>query len=875
MSRNDAVRTAEPDHVGGELVHADADHVASWLTASVLEATGLELAEQELEALAAVCALDWNPTKTNAAWRHKRGTGRDKFEAGVRRLAKRALEALKETVLDVDEVADALSLLIDAQLDRRATPTVEPPGASAGCDASGAADEGAPQEEVSGAPQEEVAGDASFAMAEEALRRQLLARGEARLRGLDAPKKGRLTPSKSGLGLDGMPLSASWTVKLVSGRAGRKYLKGAAPRGRTAPRPADWDSANEDSADESEGDDGCDGGADEAQNAARPLPAQGSKRKRGKSAEARLGAKLGVELEFTCNLCTLAVRGVRSENLASHRLGPRSCIRSRKPKDNSRRARRAPPAGPPAGTAPLGSGVLAMLVRAQAAPRPMKSAFGYDRDGLVALGTGGPPSPHATKPSRAAAAAAEVQACERELEKMQQEMQSAKVSAAERDQPLSTKEVLRWQATLGSLESRRLEAHAAAAAETPHAKTPVGTAARAPSQSRVQQSKVRSRLPAPSRPGARHPRSEAGCSKQHAARDAVLAPRREAEAAQRAMPAAAAPAAPAAAAAAPAAAPATTSSPDTSDAEDSAGTITSAWSAVLNPAPGSASWTGPKGEDEKWSLEVLGKNASRGFLDLPQFEQETGWRKGFSSPQDNNCLYGSAAQSMGMLHRFMYRKPQVLAALDAQRTVAHASLLLRLGDHPPAGQHSWDAFHSKATAQVIYETRDFSTNIHIHELANLYGCAPCPPPLPSLPHCHLRPSEAAALHAQAHHCRAADGGRAGLLQHGWLGEPLPPGHGLPTRVGPGWPWVAGDRREGGVRGQAARAAAHGRRLRHRHLRAPRTWALLADASPRAGQSPPQTAARRGRAGRALGAARRAASGRGGQGDEAEEAAVRR
>ena len=836
MSRNDAVHTAEPAHLGGELMHADADHVEAWLLASVLEATGLKPAGEELQALAEVCALGWSPTKTNGKWRHKRETMRVKFEASVRRIAHFSLKALKENVLDVDEVADALSLLVDAQLDRRGTPTVEPPGASAECDASGAADEGAPQEEV--------AADASFALAEEARRRQLIALGEARLLDLHAPKKGQLAPSMSKLGLDGKPLSSSWTVKLVPRRAGRKYPKGAAPRGRTAPRTADWDSANEDSADEdsaddSEGEDGGDGGADEAQTAARPLPPTGSKRKRGKGAAARLGETLGVELEFTCDLCALAVRGERSANLASHRLGLQSCIRRRKPADSSRRARRALPAGPPAGTAPLSGGVLAMLVRAQAAPRPMTSAFGYDRSGLVVLGTGGPPSPHATKPSRVAAAAAGVQACERELEKTQQAAQSAKERAAGRSQPLSTKEVHRWQATLDSLESRLAEARAAAAAaaaEPPHA-TPAGTAARAPvAQSAVQKPKVKSRLPAPIRPGARHPTCEAGCAQQRAATDAVLAPRREAEAAAAAARAALAAAAAAAAAAPAPAAPAATSSPDTSDAEDSdaadsAGTMTSMWAAiVVHPPPGSASWTGPNGEDEEWSLEVLSKNASRGFLDLLQFQQETGWRKGFSSPQGNNCLYGAVAQSAGKLHRFMYRKLQVLAALDAQRTVAHASLRLRLGDHPPAGQHSWDAFHSKATAEVIYKTRDFSVNIHVHELANLYGCAPVLRPC-HLCHCHLCPSEAAALHVQAHHSRAADGGRAGLLQHGWLGQPLPPSHGLPTRVGPGWPWVAGDRREGGARGQAARAAARGRRLRRRHLCAPRRWALLADASP--------------------------------------------
>ena len=241
MSSNDAAfHTAEPAHLGGELMHADAEHVGAWLQASVLEATGLEPAEPELQALAKVCALDWSPMKTNGKWRRKRETARDKFEASVRRVARNSLKALKEDVLDVDEVADDLILLIDAQLDRRGTPTVEPPGASAGCDASGAADE-------EDAPQEEVAADATFAKAEEALRRQLLARGEARLLRLHAPKKSQLAPSKSKLGLDGKPLSSSWTVKLVPRRAGHKYPKVAAPRGRTAPRPADWDSANEDS----------------------------------------------------------------------------------------------------------------------------------------------------------------------------------------------------------------------------------------------------------------------------------------------------------------------------------------------------------------------------------------------------------------------------------------------------------------------------------------------------------------------------------------------------------------------------------------------------------------------------------------------------
>ena len=210
--------------LGGELVHADADYVDAWLLASVLEATGLKPAEQELQALAEVCALGWSPTKTNGAWRHKRETGRVKFEASVRRVALQSLKALKESVLDVDEVADALSLLIDAQLDRRGTPTVEPPGSSVGCDASGAADESAPQEEAVDASfaKEEVAVDASFAKAEDARRCRLLAHGKAMLLRLHVPKKRQQASSKSKLGLDCNPLSSSWTVELVPWRAGRK-----------------------------------------------------------------------------------------------------------------------------------------------------------------------------------------------------------------------------------------------------------------------------------------------------------------------------------------------------------------------------------------------------------------------------------------------------------------------------------------------------------------------------------------------------------------------------------------------------------------------------------------------------------------------------
>ena len=46
MSSNDAAfHTAEPAHLGGELMLADADHVEAWLLPSVLEATGLEPAE--------------------------------------------------------------------------------------------------------------------------------------------------------------------------------------------------------------------------------------------------------------------------------------------------------------------------------------------------------------------------------------------------------------------------------------------------------------------------------------------------------------------------------------------------------------------------------------------------------------------------------------------------------------------------------------------------------------------------------------------------------------------------------------------------------------------------------------------------------------